>query len=83
MFELSKYNVVKFGVIKKRLSGVSCQNTLLAGDVFSKLKIYLERNLWLVRLSERVLQSRNCQLVAWDGQNMRSHHRKQGHHRRL
>lgn len=39
MFELSKYNVVKFGVIKKRLSCVSCQNTLLAGDVFSKLKV--------------------------------------------
>lgn len=39
MFELFKYNVAKFGVIKKRLSCVSCQNTLLAGDVFSKLKV--------------------------------------------
>ena len=29
MFELFKYNVAKFGVIKKRLSCVSCQNTFI------------------------------------------------------
>ena len=38
-FELFKYNVLKFGAIKKRLSCVSCQNILLTGDVFAKLKV--------------------------------------------
>lgn len=36
MFELFKYNVVKFGVIKKRLSRVSCQNTFIGWWCFFK-----------------------------------------------
>lgn len=36
MFELFKYNVAKFGVIKKRLSCVSCQNTFIVLGCFFK-----------------------------------------------
>ena len=36
MFELLKYNVVKFGVIKKRLSCVSWQNIFIGWWCFFK-----------------------------------------------
>lgn len=63
MFELFKYNVVKFGVIKKRLSCVSCQNTLLAGDVFSKLKVSRKKSVtcapqWKIFAISKVSTSR-------------------------